>query len=149
MKLTIATPLGVVLETSEVAQIRAEDATGAFGILPGHADFLTVLTTSVLMWRDLSSAEHYIAVHGGVFEVRSGTVAVATRQAVPGEDLRRLESEVLVQFQHELREEQAARADAQRLYMAALKQIVQYLRGDGRSHSQGSPLSAAHRISTE
>ena len=149
MKLTISTPLSVVLQTSEVAHIRAEDATGAFGILPGHADFLTVLSTAVVTWRDLRGAEHHIAVHGGVFEVRQDAIAIATREAVPGEDFRQLEAEVLVRFQHDRQVEDVARADAQRLYMAALRQIVQYLRRDGRERSQGSPLSAAQRISAK
>ncbi len=149
MKLTIATPLGIALESSEVAHVRAEDVSGGFGILAGHAEFLTVLSPSVVTWRELSGQEHYMAVQGGVFEVRGDTVAIVTRKAVPGEDLHRLEADILVQFEHEQEQEQAARADAQRLYMAALRQIVQYLRRDGRGRPQGSPLSAAERLSTK
>ena len=43
MKLTIVTPLAVIIETDGVVHLRAEDETGAFGILSGHADFLTAL----------------------------------------------------------------------------------------------------------
>jgi F-type H+-transporting ATPase subunit epsilon len=145
MRLTVTTPLKVVLEISDVEHVRAEDASGAFGILPGHANFLTVLTTSVMTWRDIAGAEHYIAVRGGVLEVSHDTVAITTREAVIGEDFRQLESEVLARFQHELQEEHTARADAQRLYLAALRQIVQYLRRDGHARPQGAPLGAAQR----
>ena len=39
-----------------MSHLRAEDDTGAFGILPGHADFLTVLAVSVVTWRDDAAA---------------------------------------------------------------------------------------------
>lgn len=51
LRLTIVTPLQVVLDIGEVRHVRAEDATGSFGILPGHVDFLTVLSVSVLIYR--------------------------------------------------------------------------------------------------
>ena len=99
MRLTIATPLAIVLEATDVAHLRAEDDTGAFGILPGHADFLTALSVSVASWRDDRGAEHYVAVRGGMLEVRDGnTIAIATPGAVAGDDLHRLESEVLDKF---------------------------------------------------
>jgi F-type H+-transporting ATPase subunit epsilon len=131
VRLTIATPLAIVLEATDVAHLRAEDDTGAFGILPGHADFLTALAVSVASWRDDRGAEHYVAVRGGVLEVRDGgLIAIATPEAVAGDDLQRLESEVLAKFRRRLVEEQAARTDAQRLYLAAIRQIVRFLRDE-------------------
>jgi len=99
VRLTVATPLAIVLETEGVAHVRAEDATGAFGILPGHADFVTVLATSVVSWRDQRGNDHHIAVRAGVLKVQRGrTVAIDTREAVLGDDLQQLESDVLVIF---------------------------------------------------
>ena len=129
MRLTIATPLAIVIEASNVAHLRAEDDTGAFGILPGHADFLTALSVSVASWRDDRGAEHHVAVRGGMLEVSDGdAIAIATPEAVPGDDLHRLESEVLAKFRRQLDEEQAVRTDAQRLYLAAIRQIARFLR---------------------
>jgi F-type H+-transporting ATPase subunit epsilon len=129
MKLTVATPLAIVVDADDVTHLRAEDGTGAFGILTGHADFLTALTVSVVSWRNGQGAEHHVAVHGGMLHVRGGsTIAIATREAVSGDDLHRLESEVLAQFRRRLAEEQAARKDAQRLYLAAVHQICHFLR---------------------
>jgi F-type H+-transporting ATPase subunit epsilon len=129
MKLTVATPLALVVETDDVAHLRAEDETGAFGILDHHADFLTALSVSVVSWRDWSGAEHHIAVRGGMLEVRGGeTIAIATPEAVLGDDLRRLETEVLVRFHRALAEERAARVDAQRLYLVAIRQIYRLIR---------------------
>ena len=130
MRLTVATPLVIVVEVGDVVHLRAEDDTGAFGILPGHADFLTALAVSVASWRDDRGAEHHVAVRGGVLEVRGGnTIGVATPEAVAGDDLQRLETEVLAKFRRQLVEEQAARTDAQRLYLAAMRQIARFLRG--------------------
>ena len=129
MKLTVTTPLAIVVSSEEVAYLRAEDETGAFGILPGHADFLTALSTSVVSWRDGSGREHHLAVRGGMLEMRDGEViAIATREAAADDDLRRLETEVLAALRHRAEEEATARVDAQRLYLAAIRQICRFLR---------------------
>ena len=140
MRLSVATPLAIVIEVSDVAHLRAEDDTGAFGILPGHADFLTALAVSVVTWRDESGIEHHVALRGGMLEVRDGdTIAIATPEAVTSEDLHRLEVEVLDTFRRELLEEQAARTDAQRLYLAAIRQIARFLRGGETPTMTASP----------
>ncbi|MGB8273809.1 MAG: F0F1 ATP synthase subunit epsilon [Alphaproteobacteria bacterium] len=129
MRLVIATPLAVVVDTPDVAHVRAEDDTGSFGILEHHADFLTVLAISVLSWRDGSSVEHYAAVRGGVLSVTGGrTVRVATREAVAGTDLQELETAVLARFREEVGAEQMARTGAARLQIAAIREICRYLR---------------------
>lgn len=131
MRLTVTTPLAIVVEVDDVAHLRAEDETGAFGILPGHADFLTALSVSVMSWRDARGAEHHIAVRGGMLEVRDGQrIAVATREAIASDDLQQLENDVLVAFRRAIEEEKAARVDAQRLYLAAIRQICRFLRSE-------------------
>src|SRR5215469_2422554 len=128
MRLTVMTPLAIATDCEGVAHVRAEDDTGAFGILPGHADFLTALSVSVVTWRDRESAEHHIAVRGGVLEVREGKlVSIATREAVSGDDLRQLQTEVLARFRRRIEEERQSRTDAQKLYLAALRQIYNLL----------------------
>jgi len=129
MRLAVTTPLAIVVDTADVVHLRAEDETGAFGILGRHADFLTALVPSVVSWRDARGGEHHVAVRGGMLQVRGGeTIAIATREAVADDDLHRLESEVLVRFRHQLADELAARADANRLYLAAIRQISRFLR---------------------
>lgn len=131
MRLSVSTPLAIVVEDEEVVHLRAEDESGAFGILAGHADFLTALAVSVVSWRDRSGGEHHVAVNGGMLEVRGGeAIAIATREAVAGDDLQQLEGEVLASFRRRQEAEAAARKDAQRLYLAAIRQISRFL---GRS----------------
>jgi len=129
MKLTVTTPLAIVVDTDDVAHLRAEDPTGAFGILTGHADFLTALTVSVASWRDGAGKEHHVALRGGMLEVLGGdTIAVASREAVADDDLVHLETEVIARFKRQLVEERDARAEAERLYLAAIRQISRFLR---------------------
>jgi len=52
MRLTVTTPLAVVVDTEDVAHLRAEDETGAFGILPHHDNFLTVLRNGMIEMAD-------------------------------------------------------------------------------------------------
>jgi F-type H+-transporting ATPase subunit epsilon len=133
MRLTIATPLAILVETGDVVHLRAEDETGSFGILVGHADFLTALAVSVVTWRGQRGAEHHAAVRGGMLEVRGGSeIAVATPEAVLDDDLHRLEIDVLAGFRRASAEEQAARTGTQHLYVAAIRQIYRLLR-PGRS----------------
>ncbi|MCW5745077.1 MAG: F0F1 ATP synthase subunit epsilon [Alphaproteobacteria bacterium] len=138
MKLSVSTPLAIVVEADDVTHVRAEDATGAFGILPGHADFLTTLAVSVASWRDRDGGEHHVAVRGGVLQISGGrTIAIASREAVPGDDLHLLETEVIGRFNRQIADEQAARTDARRLYLAAIRQIYRHLRPDGAPSMPG------------
>jgi F-type H+-transporting ATPase subunit epsilon len=131
MRLTVTTPLAIVVEADGVVHLRAEDETGAFGILAGHADFLTALPASVVSWRDSIGAEHHIAVRGGMLEVRNGeTIGVASPEAIASDDLHQLQTEVLAAYRRAAEEEKAARTDAQRLYLAAIRQICRFLRSE-------------------
>jgi F-type H+-transporting ATPase subunit epsilon len=140
MRLTVTTPLSVIVEAASVAHLRAEDETGAFGILPGHADFLTALTISVATWRDQQGAEHHVALRGGMLQVRDGqSITIATREAIADDDLLRLESEVLAAFRRQTEDERAARTDAQRLYLAAIRQICRFLKSERSPAVPGGP----------
>jgi F-type H+-transporting ATPase subunit epsilon len=131
VRLIITMPFAIVSEAHDVAHLRAEDATGAFGILPGHADFLTALAISVVSWRDHAGDEHYVAVRGGMLEVRGGnTITIATRDAVTADNLARLETDVLAAFRRSVEDERVARSDSQRLYLAAIRQICRFVRSE-------------------
>jgi F-type H+-transporting ATPase subunit epsilon len=138
MKLIVTTPTAIVVNTDDVRYVRAEDRTGAFGIQPGHADFLTALAISVLIWRDATGAEHYAAVRGGPLRVRGGSsVEVATREAVLGDNLKNLREVVLAGMTSNAESEKAARVSALGMQQAVIQQIYRYLRpGD----APGDPL---------
>ncbi len=129
MRLLITTPIAVVVDVSDVVAIRAEDESGSFGILDGHADLLTALTVSVVSWHHADERQRFCAVRRGVLSVTSGSsVAIATREAIAGDDLGLLEQVVLAQFRDTLEAERAARTESLQLQMKAIRQIVRYLR---------------------
>lgn len=140
MRLLVTTPLSVVLDAEEVRHVRAEDETGAFGILPGHADFITVLAVSVITWRNHSGQEHHVAVRGGVLTVSGGElVEVATREAVGEDTLRRLGRAVLEELRDAMQAEEESRVSATRLHLAAIRQLHRYLESGRGSLPQGRP----------
>lgn len=129
MKLVITTPTAIAVEVDSVRYVRAEDASGSFGIEPRHADLLTTLSICVVRWRDEGNVERYVAVRGGVLRVLDGNlIEIATREAVIGDDLGRLRREVLSSMMKNLEAEESARSGALRLEHAAIRQIYRYLR---------------------
>jgi len=140
MRLLVTTPMSVIVDADRVAHVRAEDETGAFGILPGHAEFVTVLTVSVISWLDQDGNEHHIAVRGGVLTVRGGSlVEVATRSAVGEDTLRALGDAVLARFRAEARAETESRVSSARLHLAAMRQMQRYLEAGRKPVPQGHP----------
>ncbi len=146
MRLLVTTPLSVIVD-EDVRHVRAEDETGAFGILAGHADFITTLDISVITWRNHSEEEHHIAVRGGVLAVRDGNlVEVATREAVGEDTLRQLGRAVLARFREEARAEETSRVSATRLHLAAIRQLQRYLEAGRQPVPQGPPPSMVSGI---
>ncbi|MCP5156148.1 MAG: F0F1 ATP synthase subunit epsilon [Ectothiorhodospiraceae bacterium] len=128
MRLTVSTPTTVVVDEA-VTAVRAEDASGRFGLLPGHARLVTALVPSVLSWRRPDGSESFCAVRGGVLTVESGSqVAVATQEAVRDDDHARLESEVLARLRATAAASVDTRTRAARLQIAAVQQLLRFAR---------------------
>lgn len=134
MRLVISTPTAVVADVADVTAVRAEDESGSFGILEGHADFLTVVSISILRWRQADGSTRYCAHRRGVLSVSAGReIRLAVREAVLGEDPEQLESAVLSRFRETAEQEQSGRAASLRLQMTAIRRIIHYLRPGGSS----------------
>lgn len=135
MRLMIAEPTRVVADYADIVSLRAEDASGSFGILPGHADLITVLAPSVVTWRHADGRIAWCALQRGALSVQGGReVAIATRQAQVGEDIATLEDAVRTRLHEEQDAERRARVAATKLHTAAIRQIIQALRPVGRAH---------------
>lgn len=129
MRLLVTTPTQVIVDHADIVAVRAEDESGSFGILEGHAAFLTALTVSIVSWRHADGRRQFCGVRRGVLSVSHGNqVAVATRQAVVGDDLDHLEAVVLAEFRDAAEAERAARLESMQLHIQAIRQILRYLR---------------------
>jgi F-type H+-transporting ATPase subunit epsilon len=140
MRLLITTPTSVVLDDPNVIAVRAEDESGGFGILNGHADFLTALKVSVVSWQHADNRRQFCAVRHGVLSVTRGNeVAIATHEAILGDDLDHLEQVVLTELRESIEAERIARTESVRLQMKAIRQIVRYLRPERLGIFGGGP----------
>ena len=128
MKLRIDTPLATIVDEDGVLALRAEDASGGFGIMPRHAEFLTSLAISVVSWRRADGTRRYCAVRYGVFSVGvERDVAIATREAILGDDIDTLGTTVLDRFRAEIETDRTERIDSTRLQLNAIRQIMRHL----------------------
>lgn len=132
MRLRIITPLAVVVDEDALA-VRAEDDSGSFGVLPGHADFLTSLAISVVSWKRGDGTRHYCAVRRGMLSISEGKdVAVATREAIAGDDLATLDATVLDRFRADIEQERSERFESIQLQLNAIRRIVSQLQPSER-----------------
>ena len=129
LHLTITTPAVILVDSDDVASVRAEDASGSFGILPSHADLLTMLTPSVVRWRTVAGRTGFCAVKGGVLTVSQGRqVAIACREGIVDASLQTLEDKVRTVRAAQLEADRRARVAQVQLHARAVLQLVRYLR---------------------
>ena len=129
LHLTITTPAQILAASDNVVAVRVEDQSGSFGVLPGHADLLTALVTSVVRWRTADGAAYFCAVRGGVFAVSGGrNVSVACREGVVGDSLDELEAKVRAVRARQLEADRKQRAEQIRVHALAVRQLIRYLR---------------------
>ncbi|OGU00605.1 MAG: ATP synthase F1 subunit epsilon [Geobacteraceae bacterium GWC2_48_7] len=83
MKLEIVTPYSKVVDM-EVDEVTATGKLGEFGILPGHAPFLTSLKIGELVYKNNGVAEH-MALNWGYFEVKDDKIIVLVETAEAAE----------------------------------------------------------------
>ena len=74
LQLEIATPTRLAVSEA-VDEVVAPGIQGYFGVLPGHAPFLTTLGIGEVMYR-AGREERFLAVAGGFAEVRNDKVIV-------------------------------------------------------------------------
>ena len=138
LQLIIATPAKLLIDADDVRSLRAEDDSGAFGVLPGHADLLTVLPPSVVRWTIEDGATRYCVLSGGVLRVAGGTrVAIACRRGALGDDLSALHAEIEAMRAADLDADRRARVEQTRLHARALRQLMRYLRPGGQPLGDG------------
>ncbi len=130
LRLTIATPLTILVEAGDVASLRAEDASGGFGLMPGCADLLTVIDAGVVGWRRAEGPWRWCALRGGVLRAFGGAeVRVACREATLSESLEGLRDRVAVERETAEETRRHARAQRARLHARAIRRIMQGMGG--------------------
>ena len=85
MKLEIVTPYSKVVDI-EVDEVTATGKVGEFGVLPGHAPFLTSLRIGELAYKNNGLAEH-MALNWGYFEIKDDKIIVLVETAETAEEI--------------------------------------------------------------
>jgi len=129
VKLRIVTPTRTVLETDAV-RVVAESDRGSFGLLPRHQDWVAPLVPGILTWEDPDGEERYAAVDRGTLLKCGDRVSVAVGEAVPGEDLARLQETVRERFEQLDDRERRTRSALARLEARFLRGLVEVGGGD-------------------
>jgi F-type H+-transporting ATPase subunit epsilon len=91
VQLELATPTRLLV-SAEVDEVVAPGTEGYFGVLPGHAAFLTTLGAGEVMYRK-GTEEHRLAVIGGFAEVNADRVIVLAEEAERPDEIDRARAE--------------------------------------------------------
>ena len=114
MQVTLRLPAGALFH-GPVLGLRAVAASGSFGVLPNHADLVTVLVPSVLTLVAEGGQELFFGIDEGLLVKRDAVVSITVRRGVAGDDLGSLHEKVRASFMEVEDEERAARAALTRL----------------------------------
>lgn len=87
-KLNIVTPTKIM--EKNITYIRLKDETGFFGILKGHANFLTVMAPSLCYYTDVNGKEVFLAVDEGIVSVREGIVTITSKEVFENDNAEEL-----------------------------------------------------------
>ncbi len=85
LKLEIVTPYGPVF-SDEVDEVVASGSEGEFGVLPGHAPFLTTLKIGILTYKK-GAETGYFFVNWGYAEIGTDKVSILADSAEKSEDI--------------------------------------------------------------
>ncbi len=85
LKLEIVTPYGPVF-SDEVDEVVASGSEGEFGVLPGHAPFLTTLKIGMLIYKK-GTETGYFFVNWGYAEVGPDKVSILADSSEKSEDI--------------------------------------------------------------
>jgi F-type H+-transporting ATPase subunit epsilon len=81
LNLSIVTPNGQIFN-NKVKMVTLPGADGEFGVMPGHADTLSLLKTGVIEVKKQNDSLEYVAVDWGYTKVSEGSVDVLIDDAV-------------------------------------------------------------------
>lgn len=112
-----------VIALRRVVALQAADASGRFGVWPGHENFLTVLIPCVLRYRAENGRESFAAVDGGVLLLEDGRISVVTRDAVVAERLDEVADKAAAMLDARKDKEQASHSGFAELETSLLREL--------------------------
>lgn len=112
-----------VTRIDQLASFVGEDASGSFGILPGHVRFMTCLEIGLARFRRLHEEWQYLAMPGAVLYFEDDVLNLSTRRYILDHDYQRITAaltERLLAEEESLRE---VKRNLKRLEQEVLKRL--------------------------
>ncbi len=132
LRLGVRTPRGLLYD-SVVSSIVAEDASGWFGVLPGRTDLIATLVPGLLLFED-DEGEGFVALAGGLLNLRAGQCRVMAREAVLTRNLEAVEETLDASIRDHARRV-ASRGDViDGLTREAMRRLATERRSTGERH---------------
>jgi len=122
MKLEILTPYSKVLEM-EVDEVTATGKIGEFGVLPGHAPFLTSLRIGELAYKNNGITEH-MALNWGYFEIQDDRIIVLVETAEASDEIDLERAKAALGRAEEALKKLTAEDEQFKVYEAALERAL-------------------------
>jgi F-type H+-transporting ATPase subunit epsilon len=122
LKLELVTPYKKVL-SEEVDEITASGSLGEFGVLPGHAPFLTSLKIGEFSYKAENQVFH-LAVNWGYFEVENDTVTVLVETAERSDEIDLERAKAALGLAEEKLTKLTSEDHDYRVYEAALERAI-------------------------
>jgi F-type H+-transporting ATPase subunit epsilon len=122
LKLELVTPYKKVL-SEEVDEITASGSLGEFGVLPGHAPFLTSLKIGEFSYKAENQVFH-LAVNWGYFEVENDTVTVLVETAERSDEIDLERAKAALGLAEEKLTKLTSEDHDYRIYEAALERAI-------------------------
>ena len=125
MRLKVLLPTRVLVDEA-AAKVVAEAEDGSFGMLPRHIDFVAALVPGILLYVTPEGAERYLGTDEGILVKCGREVLVATRDAVPGDDLATLRRTVRERYVELDEHERSARSALARLEAGVVRRFIEF-----------------------
>jgi len=122
LDLELLVPDGVVLKT-RIRGLHAADASGRFGIWPGHEAFVSVLEPCILVYRDSDDRERFAAVDGGALVLENGVISITCREAIVADRLEEVADRAGAMLRERRLDERIARGEFAELQSTLIRQL--------------------------
>jgi F-type H+-transporting ATPase subunit epsilon len=108
---------------ADVASFVGEDASGSFGILAGHALFVTALVIGLGRFRAADGLWRYIAMPGAVLHFKDDVLTLSTRRCLIDDDYTRISTALAEQLLTEEEKLQSMKQSLRRMEDEVLKRL--------------------------
>jgi F-type H+-transporting ATPase subunit epsilon len=99
------------------------DASGSFGLLPGHERFMTSLVFGLARFRTADGAWEYLALPGALIHFVDNELYLSTRQLFRGQDYDQISALLRTRLAAEEQELRAVHESLQRLEQEMMKRL--------------------------